>query len=522
MRLPLSLSMRSPIRSPARSPMCLRRALCLALGMVSISLGAQAASSEAEAVHALQRLSFGPAPGQLSQVMDTGVDAYTDAQLRPEALPLPMGLQTRLDALSTLKMTQTELITGFRELERAVRNDPEAGQARRKAWQQQVRTEAAQARLWRSVESPRQLEEVMVDFWFNHFNVFEGKGLDHALMANYEREAIRPHAMGRFRDLLGAVTHHAAMLFYLDNWMSVGPGRGGNKGLNENHARELMELHTLGVDGGYTQGDVTELARILTGWTLVPTEVQAPRRARQIEELQAVARSHSRPALPSGSAFLFDPTRHDHGDKIWLGHTVSDRGQDEGEWALDVLAMHPSTAHHIALKLARAFVSEAPPPELVQALSRRYLETGGDIRAVLDTLLHSPAFRDPAVRGTLFKTPYRYVVSAVRATGAPLEDVHPLSAALQQLGMPLYGCQTPDGYHQDQATWLSPDALTRRVQWATNLASGRPMKTAPPDASALMQTWGAAVSASTRVQVVQAEPGLRAALVLGSPDAMRH
>ncbi len=490
--------------------------------LTGLGVAAQAASSEADAVHVLQRLSFGPTPGQLVQVMDMGVDAHIAAQLRPETLPLPTDLQARLDTLGTLKLTQIELISAFREAERAVRNDPEAGQAQRKAWHQQMRTEAAQARLWRSVASPRQLDEVMVDFWFNHFNVFEGKGLDHALMASYEWEAIRPHAMGRFRDLLGAVTHHAAMLFYLDNWLSVGPGRAGNKGLNENHARELMELHTLGVDGGYSQQDVTELARILTGWTLAPTEAQAPRRAKQIEAWQADARSHSRPALPTGSAFLFDPTRHDHGDKVWLGRTVSDRGQDEGEWALDVLAMHPATAHHIALKLARHFVSETPPPALVDALARRYLDTGGDIRAVLDTLLHSAAFRDPAVRGTLFKTPYQYVLSTWRAAGMPWDDVRPLSGALQQLGMPLYGCQTPDGYHQDQATWLSPDALARRVQWATTLGSGRAMKTAPPDPSKLLQTWGAAVSASTRVQVVQAEQDLRSALVLGSPDAMKH
>ncbi len=537
MHLPtLSKPMRAPadlgLAAMATLPRQPRRwAQWLACGVVLASLPclALAGSSEVEAVHVLQRLAYGPAPGDVARVMAMGVDAYIDAQLHPQTLPMPLTLQARLDALGTLSGSQSELVQRFREATaqaKAQRSaDSEANMAQRKALQQQLRTEAAQARLWRAVASPRQLEEVMVDFWFNHFNVFEGKGLDHALVASYEREAIRPWALGRFRDLLGATAHHPAMLFYLDNWLSQGQGPKGGKGLNENFARELMELHTLGVDGGYTQNDVTELARILTGWTLAPEQPLQPlppRRARQLAEWRDASQRTSRPALPSGSAFLFDPGRHDPGDKVWLGRTVGGQGQAEGEWALDVLAAHPATARHIALQLAQQFVSEQPPPELVQALARRFTETDGDIRAVLDTLFHSPAFRDPAIRGRLFKTPYRYVVSSVRATGWPLDDVRPVMGALQQLGMPLYGRQTPDGYPLDAATWLSPDALTRRLQLATAWASGKPFKAPPVDDGALLATWGAAVSPATRAKVVHAEPAMRAAMVLGSPDAMWH
>lgn len=518
----------APVPRPQKPKRWVVWLVCGAL-LASASSSACAGSSEAEAVHVLQRLTYGPAPGDVARVMASGVDAYIDSQLHPQGLAMPASWQARLDALGTLSGSQSDLVTQFRDAAaqaKAQRNtDAEAADAQRKALQQQLRTEAAQARLWRAVASPRQLEEVMVDFWFNHFNVFEGKGLDHVLVANYEREAIRPHALGRFRDLLGATAHHPAMLFYLDNWLSQRQGAKGGKGLNKNFARELMELHTLGVDGGYTQNDVTELARILTGWTIAPEQPlqpMSPRRTRQLADWRDASQRASRPGLPPGSAFLFDPSRHDPGDKVWLGRTVTGRGQEEGEWALDVLAAHPATARHIAFQLAQQFVSEQPPAELVQALALRFTETDGDIRAVLDTLFHSQAFRDPAVRGRLFKTPYRYVVSVVRATGLPLDDVRPVLGALQQLGMPLYGRQTPDGYPLDAATWLSPDALTRRLQLATAWASGKPFKAHPVDDGALLQAWGGAISAATRAKVVHAEPAMRAAMVLGSPDAMWH
>jgi uncharacterized protein (DUF1800 family) len=317
-------------------------------------------------------------------------------------------------------------------------------------------------------------------------------------------------------------------------------------GLNENYGRELMELHTLGVDGGYTQQDVTELARILTGWTMLP---QQPGRRRFASGMDNTASGHG------DSIFAFDPTRHDNGGKTWLGHAVAPGGQMEGEFALDALARHPATAKHVAFKLARRFVADDPSPALVDRLAQRFLASDGDLRAVMQALVDSPEFRD--ARPTKFKTPYQYVVSAVRATGIVTTNVRPLLATLAQLGQPLYGCQTPDGYHDTEADWLNPNAITQRVNFATALASGKlPLQrvddpnapaggnglkamerqadralagnqpvegsTPPVDAATLLATLGPTISDKTRAAVTNAPPALRAALVLGSPDFMRR
>jgi uncharacterized protein (DUF1800 family) len=326
----------------------------------------------------------------------------------------------------------------------------------------------------------------MVDFWFNHFNVFSGKGQDRALLSSYERDAIRPHVFGNFRELLGATAKHPAMLFYLDNWLSKAGG------LNENYARELMELHTLGVDGGYSQRDVTELARMLTGWTY------APRRLVQRNE-----------------TFLFDPRRHDMGSKVWLGQQIRGRGQDEGERALDLLAVHPATARHVSYQLAQYFVADQPPPALVERMARTWIDSKGEIRAVLATLLHSPEFMDQQYAGAKFKTPYQFVVSALRASGGEVDNVKPLMGALAGLGMPLYGCQTPDGYKNTQAAWLNPDALSRRINFATALGLDA-------DAAALQAALGSTVSTRTAALVAASPERLRAALLLGGPDFMQH
>jgi len=489
------------------------------------------AVSDAEALHLLNRLSWGPAPGDVMRMQQMGPDAWVDEQLHPQRLPLPEGLTRALDALPFTHLSQRDAVSQYRRAAQQARRDPEAGKEARQEMLKQLSLEAGEARLLRAVGSPHQLQEVMVEFWFNHFNVFAGKGLDRVLVENYEQEAIRPHVLGRFRDLLGATAHHPAMLFYLDNWQSVAPGfqprhagaKNAPTGLNENYARELMELHTLGVDGGYSQSDVTELARMLTGWTFD-------------------LRAHG------SSLFMFDPQRHDMGSKNWLGQTVAARGQAEGEWALDQLARHPSTARHISDKLAQYFVADEPPAALVDKLSRRFTTTDGDIRAVLQTLFASPEFRDPARYGAKFKTPYRYVVSALRASAIPVSNVRPLLGALRQQGMPLYGCPTPDGYKNTEQAWLNPEAITRRVGFANALASGRlsvdrPTESLPPmanrgndaapnsppspqpqpvDLNSLLATLGSGISGKTRA-ALQTEPkALQAALVLGSPDFMRH
>jgi uncharacterized protein (DUF1800 family) len=498
-------------------------------------------AGEAAALHVLNRLAYGPRPGDVERVERMGIDAYIAEQLHPGGIAMPPALTARLDALTRSEKPLTEQIAAYRALYVDVRNNGNAAVPARRAFERDEVTHADELRLLRAVESPRQLQEVMVDFWFNHFNVALGKGLDHVLVADYERRAIQPHVLGKFRDLLGAVAKHPAMLFYLDNWLSSGPdsdfgyrpnGARRAGGLNENYARELMELHTLGVDGGYSQADVTALARILTGWTFDAR------------------------AEDSGSMFRFAERRHDYGDKVWLGKNVPAKGEAEGEWALDILAAHPATAHHIAFELAQYFVADDPPPALVARLAKRYLATGGDIRAMLATLFASSEFRDPDNFGAKFKTPYQYVVSAVRAADVPVSNVRPMMVAMRRLGMPLYGCDSPDGYKNTEQTWLNPAALAQRITFATAFGLGRqpldkpaadspapdlanaamaaaPAPPPPPedpsladtplDATALLATLGGEISNATRKEIAAADPPtLQAALVLGSPDFMRR
>ena len=497
---------------------------------------------EQQAVHVLNRLAFGPRPGDVERVRRIGVQQYIAEQLHPETIAMPAELSARLDALETVKRSAGTALGDYLELRREVRNEEEGAKQRRRIEQGRATREEAEARLLRAVESPRQLEEVMVDFWYNHFNVYAGKGVDRALVASYERDAIRPYALGSFRSLLGATAKHPAMLFYLDNVVSSTPrpnAKGRAQGLNENYARELMELHTLGVDGGYTQRDVTELARMLTGWTY-----------------------DQRRLVGNNETFRFDAGRHDKGGKTWLGHEIAPGGQAEGEYALDVLAVHPATARHISFQLAQYFVSDVPPPALVERMSQAWLASQGDIRTVLKTLFASPEFMDDTALGAKFKTPYQFVVSAARASSAPLMNVTPLANAMSQLGMPLYGCQTPDGYKNTQDAWLNPDALTRRIAFATALAQGRlplaskpvpgpppapammqnmagsdaspamfapappvaatPAPPVPVDAARLQAALAGALSPATVATLARHPDNLRAAMVLGSPDFMQH
>ena len=556
---------------PSALPMTRRGALAAALAAVAWrpTFAADAGpGSQAEALHVLNRLAFGPTPGDLDRVTRMGASAWIAEQFQPERLALPSWLASQLAALHTPNETQRELVQRYREMAKAAKlakqaetaspdgkkpGTEEGGERRREI--AAIYVEAGEERLLQALGSPRQLEEVLVDFWFNHFNVYQGKGLVRVLTESYEREAIRPHVLGRFRTMLGATAKHPAMLFYLDNWLSAAPGYQPRRaagaaakasGLNENYAREVMELHTLGVDGGYTQQDVTELARILTGWTMVP---QQRKGRRAVDGMSDAASGHG------DSIFGFDPERHDNGTKTWLGQRVASAGQREGEFALDVLARHPATARHIATKLARRFVADAPAPALVERLARRFQDTDGDLRAVMQSLVDAPEFRDP--RPVKFKTPYQYVLSSVRATGIVTTNVKPLMAVLTQLGQPLYGCQTPDGYHDTEADWLNPNAITQRVNFATALASGKlPLQrvdnpnapaggngmkamerqadramtkdqpvegsTPPVDAGALLATLGPAISDRTRAAVASTQPALQAALVLGSPDFMRR
>jgi uncharacterized protein (DUF1800 family) len=456
-------------------------------------------------IHLLDRLAFGPTLDDFRYVKTIGIERYIAEQLDPAEIPDAIELRWRLAQLDTLKLNPVQLRQLYGPLRnpRGFKPNPELEKAQRERVRIILR-DASEARILRAVLSRRQLQEVMVDFWFNHFNVFSGKGLDDVWIGNYEEQAIRPFALGHFRDLLFAATKHPAMLVYLDNTLSTAPGspgaRGRQKGLNENFAREVMELHTLGADGGYSQDDVVTLARILTGWSINPPG------ARVYPEYAAV----------------FEGARHDYGPKVFLGHQMRSRGKAEGEEALDILARSPATARHIGFELAQYFVGDEPPPTLIERLAGRFIETDGNIRDVLKTLFTSPEFWDSA--GAKYKTPYQFVISAVRATGEPISNVHPLLTMLDQLGMPLYGCLTPDGYKNTEDAWLSPDATTRRISFATALASGETAISPGRivDAAHLEAIFGSTLPQATRDAIMEAPPRLRAAMILGGPDFMRR
>ena len=555
---------------------------------------ARGMDEQKRALHALNRLSFGPRPGDVQRVMAMGVENWIAEQLHPEKID-DSALQARLEPMRTLRMSSQELMKDFPspQMIRAVaehRQSEPSDSMRRAIYQAQVAgydqrqdlkqessepsaanasakpandkdndkdndkaarrqenrlyadVEAAQledlapherlqavlkmapeeafefsssvspkvraefedgmtpeerenfeaignprrvvaeemleGRLLRDIYSQRQLLEVMTDFWFNHFNVFIGKGADRNLLTSYERDVIQPHALGKFEDLLVATARSPAMLFYLDNWLSVGPdsdfalgvpnrppklfarsrrfpppthprpqAKKRPNGLNENYGRELMELHTLGVNGGYTQRDVTEVARVLTGWT-----IRDPRK---------------------GGDFFFDERKHEPGDKYVLGHRIKAGGESEGLQVLHLLAHQPSTAHFICTKLAVRFVSDNPPPALVDRMAQTFLKKNGDIREVLRTMLASPEFWAADDYRAKVKTPLEFVVSAVRASGAEVSDALPLLRRLQAMGMPLYGAQPPTGYSMTADTWMNSSALLDRMNFAIALASGR-------------------------------------------------
>ncbi len=568
-------------------------ALALALALAASALCAQMALARKDkensssqmpeqkrAMHALNRLTFGPRPGDSNRVMAMGVDQWIDQQLHPDKID-DHALEARLAPLRTLRMDTRDIVENFppeqvikavAEGKQSLPSDPskravykaqlerfeqkqerkqggaDAAVAPGEAWltdderarrreerlyadlraeqildlppdqrmreilkmppedqralaaslkgdkrdeflegmdakqretlmalnnpQQVVVDELVQAKLLRAIYSERQLQEVMTDFWFNHFNVFIGKGADRYLMTSYERDVIRPHALGKFEDLLVATAQSPAMLFYLDNWMSVGPNseiangmpkrnrrraryrppvvrqaRGRRSGLNENYGRELMELHTLGVNGGYTQKDVTEVARVFTGWTL-----KQPKQ---------------------GGGFTFEERMHEPGDKIVLGHRIKSNGEKEGREVLQLLARHPSTAKFICGKLATRFVSDNPSPALVDRMAQTFLKKKGDISEVLKTLFHSPEFWAPDAYRAKVKTPLEFIVSAVRANGANVTDAMPLARQLQNMGMPLYDMQPPTGYPMKAGAWVNSSALLGRMNFALTLTSGK-------------------------------------------------
>src|SRR5580704_14924443 len=321
--------------------------------------------------------------------------------------------------------------------------------------QQIAPNDLTEAKLYRAIYSARQIQEEMVDFWYNHFNVFLDKDADRFLAASYERDAIRPHVFGRFRELLEATASSPAMLFYLDNWQSVAPDLGPNlftkrngRGLNENYARELLELHTLGVDGGYTQKDIIAVARCFTGWT-----IQDRRRM---------------------TGFFYDDKVHDKGEKVVLGVTIpAGGGKEDGLKVLDILVHHPSTARFISKKLAQRFVADDPPPALIDRMAKTFREKDGDIREVMKTMLASKEFWSQGAWHAKMKSPLEMIASAIRATGADVQSASMLAQQLQQLGEPLYRKVEPTGYSSANAEWTNSAALLARMNFALALAQNK-------------------------------------------------
>ena len=535
--------------------------------------------TEDEAIlQALNRLGFGPRPGDLERVKELGLQKWIGQQLQPDSIN-DSALDERLARFPTLKMSSAKLLEEFPEPQVAARregitveeyrrqqleqmrpaaqspmqgdtqgeptgepqggmqgsaqsdmqmadamhmpnfeavdNDLNTNPAKDKgqgkgqggfgnrmkdneniSQPQRIDAEISMAKMTRAVYSERQLQEVMVDFWYNHFNVFAAKGADRWLITEYERDAIRPYAMGKFRDLLGATAKSPAMLFFLDNWLSADPvawqklqqeqqerremrgggfgggpfgmprfpqgrpGQNGNpndpnanakqkqeRGLNENYGRELMELHTLGVDGGYTQDDVINVAKAFTGWS-----IRQPRRDPE---------------------FFFEERLHDNSVKTVLGHKIHEGGMKDGEEVLDILARDPHTAHHISFELAQRFVSDNPPDALVDRMTQTFLKTDGDIREVLRTMIYSPEFWSKDAYRAKIKTPFELVASATRAVGADVQIPLVLVQWTSRIGQPLYQCEPPTGYSDKADAWVNTGALLSRMNFSLALTSNR-------------------------------------------------
>lgn len=477
--------------------------LIILLGLPKLSY-ADSQSITSQTIHVLNRLSFGPRPGDIERVQSMGIDNYIKSQLRPETIRESPQLKQKIAKLTNLYLAPTELYK--KTVPPLKKGAKRFTQKQRREMSKNIRKvlrESENARLLQGIFSNKQLQEIMVNFWFNHFNISANKGnLARLWVGTYERDAIRPHALGNFRNLLGATAHHPAMLFYLDNWLNTAPGskgaRGRFKGLNENYARELMELHSMGINGGYTQQDIITLARIFTGWGI-------QRRGGDV------------------TGFKFNPNRHDNSDKIFLGVRIKGGGIEEGEKALNILAKHPSTARFISYKLAQYFVADTPPDSLVNKLAKRFQETNGNIRYVLEILFNSSEFWNEKYYGSKFKTPYQYIISAARATNTDQPRWGRIKRILDQLGMKLYGCKTPDGYKNTQEAWLNPDAIMRRISFATIISRGQLNQGKPIGINhqQLRITLGNNFSAQTQAVISNTPENLQAALILGSPEMMK-
>lgn len=456
------------------SPALLALALVLARPSAEAPSAAPLTARE-KAVHLFGRLAYGPRPDDVEKLEKGGepaLRAWIAEQLRPETIP-DAAVEAKLAKLKVPAMTSEALLARFRRPQQIAMEMGIAKEdfANREGLKKKIREkvgaenlppeivrEMTSQKLVRAVESRRQLQEVLFDFWYNHFNVDIQKGQEKWLVPPYEREVLRPRLFGKFSSLLHATAHSPAMLFYLDNHLSQSEedGAGGRgvaarkkrqTGLNENYARELLELHTLGVDGGYTQKDVTELARILTGWSI---------------------------DSKTSPAFKFRARVHDRGEKTLLGARFpAGHGEDEGNRALEMLARHPATARFVALKLCRYFVADEPPKALVERVAKRFTSTDGDLSAVYREIFESAEFWSRAAYRAKIKRPLQFVVSAIRATGGEVDVENQLHKALELMGEEPYHCPPPTGYKDTADAWVNPGAMVSRLNFALRLAANR-------------------------------------------------
>jgi uncharacterized protein (DUF1800 family) len=542
-------------------------------------------------LHALNRLAYGPRPGDVERIKQLGLSKWIDQQLNPNSID-DKAVESRLQVLPTLRLSTAKLIQDYPQpkqaakqaaisaqepkhqgqsksdktaatvasnsqtepqtnsdsmpassmsvadadtsspMKQAAANITSPGAAQRGALSvdpnavprpiaddskrpARVIEELAMAKMTRAIYSDRQLQQVLDDFWFNHFNVFAGKGEDRYYLTSYERDVIAPHALGKFKDLVTDTAKSPAMLFYLDNFLSADPraaqrlaqeramrqrAHGGfnrspqnpqaqnkkkrERGLNENYGRELMELHTLSVDGGYTQKDVTEVARCFTGWT-----IEKPRENPQ---------------------FKFDERIHDPDPKIVLGKKIHSGGMKDGEQVIDLLVKNPSTAKFISTKLARRFVLDNPPPALVARMTETFKNSDGDIRAVMRTMIYSPEFWSRDAYRAKIKTPFEFVASTVRALGADVDTPMPLVQWVGRIGEPLYQCQPPTGYSDKAEAWVNTGALLNRLNFSLALA-GNKVRGSWADIAALLGSDSVADSKQALDRAVQLFLGGQAA-----------
>lgn len=476
---------------------------------------AQQWSIDQQAIHVANRLGYGITPALLNHIKTIGISAYIEQQLNPSELPLaalpnqPIGLYASAAAGDQL----LQQFTDYQADPELVRQGQPLSVQRQKMVRQKT-AEYQQAKLLRAIYSPRQLEERLVDFWFNHFNVFAGVDYTGLLIQHYEDTALRPVVFGRFSDLLQATAQHAAMSTYLNNRVNRREQtfkNGHRVGINENYARELLELHTVGLDAGYTQADIRALAQVLTGWGF------------------DITGQRNRPPL-----FYFDAKQHQAQPQVVLGQTIgADVG--DGEQFLAWLAGHPLTAQRMSHKLAVYFVADQPPAPLVAQMTQTFLQSQGDLSAVLRVMFYSDAFWSRQSVQQKFKTPYEYVVSSVRLADVQPQNVRYLVYTLQQMNMPIYGCLTPDGYPATAAAWKNAYALSQRFELAKKIGGGvialdtgvvasvpdvrhAQRQRFQPDANRMQETIISILSDNTTEVLRQAPKQMRAGLLLSSPE----